>query len=347
MKLLEQPGNQTRLGDWLNNNLNRDWSAFRAAIAFAKRSGVRHIAAALSRFAASKHVEIVVGVDHQGTSYEGLKDLLDSVPPNGRIVVFHNLLQHTFHPKLFLFSSPDQAEFVIGSGNLTRGGFYTNYEVGLQVSLDLHDPTSRELFGVLDGILNGWTSETSGTSRVLDYAFLELLFQSGLVVKEAEMVGRNSRKSRRTRNGASSEFREAGEYFRAVAVPHAPSTRHPNLGSDLDNESTSRNFAMTLQKTDVGVGQTTEGTARRSPEIFVPLKARNAHPDFWDWPFGFEEDSTRPGKYDRSPVRMLVNDTVVLASMMGLACKARFQIKERIIAKYGQCGRDTGGPESE
>ena len=37
-------------------------------------------------------------------------------------------------------------------------------------------------------------------------------------------------------------------------------------------------FLMTLQRTDVGVGQTTTGTSRRSPEIFVPLSARDAAP---------------------------------------------------------------------
>ena len=47
---------------------------------------------------------------------------------------------------------------------------------------------------------------------------------------------------------------------------------------------------MTLQKTDVGVGQTTAGTSRRSPEVFVPLKARDAEPGFWEWQDGFEED---------------------------------------------------------
>ncbi len=33
-----------------------------------------------------------------------------------------------------------------------------------------------------------------------------------------------------------------------------------------------RGFVMTLQKTDVGRGQTTAGTSARSPEIFIPLQ---------------------------------------------------------------------------
>ena len=34
---------------------------------------------------------------------------------------------------------------------------------------------------------------------------------------------------------------------------------------------------MTLQQTDVGTGQVTEGTSRRSPEIFIPLVAFLRH----------------------------------------------------------------------
>ena len=45
-------------------------------------------------------------------------------------MVFHNPLPHTFHPKLYLFKSDDHAEMVMGSGNLTEGGLYTNYEAG-------------------------------------------------------------------------------------------------------------------------------------------------------------------------------------------------------------------------
>ena len=51
-----------------------------------------------------------------------------------------------------------------------------------------------------------------------------------------------------------------------------------------------RIFAMTLQNTDVGKGQTTPGTSRRSPEIYIPLIARNFAPDFWGWPNKFIED---------------------------------------------------------
>ena len=52
-------------------------------------------------------------------------------------------------------------------------------------------------------------------------------------------------------------------------------------------------FGMTLQTTDVGVGQTTVGAQARSPEIFIPVGALDMHPDFWGWISQFVPDATK------------------------------------------------------
>ena len=70
-------------------------------------------------------------------------------------------------------------------------------------------------------------------------------------------------------------------------------------------------FVMTLQRTDIGVGQTPTGTSRRSSEVFVPLAARDTDPDFWGWPGGFTSDPRRPGKFDRRGVRIRLDREVV------------------------------------
>ena len=137
MEFLRQPAAKDRLGDFLIANFERDWTHFRAAIAFVKRSGVKHVASPLANFARSHQVEVIVGIDHNGTSYEGLRDLLAAVQPNGRLIVFHNRLVHTFHPKVYVFKSQNAAEVIAGSGNLTEGGLVTNYEASIRLSLDL------------------------------------------------------------------------------------------------------------------------------------------------------------------------------------------------------------------
>jgi len=106
MKYLHQPAEANRLGDILIANFDRDWTHFRAAVAFVKRSGVKHIAGPLARFAQNRDVEIIVGIDHNGTSFEGLQELLAAVQPNGRLIVFHNRRTHAFHPQTYLFDQP-------------------------------------------------------------------------------------------------------------------------------------------------------------------------------------------------------------------------------------------------
>lgn len=92
MRFVHQPAPSARLGEFLLDNLASPWTSFRAAVAFVKRSGTKHIAAGLSTFARAQQVEIIAGIDHRGTSQEGLQDLLDAVAANGRVLLFHNRL---------------------------------------------------------------------------------------------------------------------------------------------------------------------------------------------------------------------------------------------------------------
>ena len=337
MKLVEQPTG-LRLGDWLNANLVGDWTEFRAAVAFVKRSGVKHIAAGLAAFAQSRAVEVVAGLDHQGTSYEGLRGLMDAVSPNGRVVVFHNQLPHTFHPKVYLFKSADRAEMVVGSGNLTEGGLYTNYEVGAQVSLDLGEKADREVLESIEGALDDWGNEKSGTSAELDDTRLESLLEVGLVLREAEMAGVATGKGGPGSSGPLAGSGDDTFQFEPVTVPRAPPPAEPALATTTAPQKAGRHYVMTLQKTDVGVGQTTAGTSRRSPEIFVPLKARDAEPGFWEWRDGFEEDPDRAGKFDRRGVRMRVGNEVVEVNMMTWPVKSDFRLRCEALRSLGGIG---------
>jgi hypothetical protein len=81
MDFIKQPDGNLRLGDWLNFNFrNESWEKFSGAVAFVKASGVRHIATNLETFIrGGKNVKLIVGIDHKGTSSEGLRMLLDCV----------------------------------------------------------------------------------------------------------------------------------------------------------------------------------------------------------------------------------------------------------------------------
>ncbi len=346
MEFIHQPAPSNRLGDYLKENLSREWTHFRAAVAFVKRSGTRHVAPVLAAFARTGHVEIIAGIDHRGTSMEGLRDLLNSVSPRGRIIVFHNRLPFTFHPKVYLFKSPRAAEILLGSGNLTEGGLFINYEAALRIPLNLADPDQAGLLESLEQVLDSWTDLSSGASRVLDETLLVRLSRMGLVPSEALSISesREVEDNRTHPVHLGFPFAARGEY-RAPPVPSVSefglsTTRTNRVTSVAAPDLQSPNFAgtgfvMTLQRTDVGVGQITRGTSRRSPEIFIPLAARDTNPGFWNWPESFVADPRKPGKLDRLGVRIRLGTEVVSVNMMTWPDKHDFRLRSEALRSAG------------
>src|SRR3972149_194902 len=86
-------------------------------------------------------IRFVLGIDLGGTSQEVLKELL-----NWNIcvcIVKHRIPGHTFHPKLYLFEWDNRAEIIIGSNNITEGGFFGNYEGCARITYRLPDDSSE------------------------------------------------------------------------------------------------------------------------------------------------------------------------------------------------------------
>ena len=332
MDFIYQPSNANRLGDYLNENFASGlWTHFRAAVAFVKRSGTRHISNGLASFAKNHDVEVIAGIDHLGTSYEGLQSLLDSVSPTGRVIVFHNPTFITFHPKIYLFKSPVAADVVIGSGNLTGGGLFSNYEAGFRLHFDLAEPVHAGALQTIEQVLDHWSDQSAGTARRLDSSLLDQLAALGLT--PLEMLGTSSSESGGQPVIRLSSNRERFP-FTARAEPGAPRIAYQQ---ESDTE-TSYGFVMTLQKTDVGVGQTTSGTSRRSPEIFIPLAARNADARFWNWPDGFVDDPKTPGKRDRRGVRMRLGSQLIDVNMMTWPAKHDFRLRNELLRSAGNVG---------
>ena len=363
MEFIHQPTASHRLGDYLKSNLSKNWTHFRAAVAFVKRSGTRHIAKQIAEFAQTGQVEIIAGIDHRGTSVEGLNDLLEAVKPRGQIIIFHNRLPFTFHPKVYIFKSFEAAEVLIGSGNLTEGGLFTNYEATIRLILDLTNSDHISTLQSIESTLDEWADTSSGIAHVLDSNFLDRLISLGLVLPEAlsapepEMLLASPTGSIDDGDATGEPGREPLDSpFIAHPVPRAPrpvtisapsgisivkAPTIPELGQTPSSNLSASGFAhfvMTLQRTDVGVGQTTAGTSRRSPEIFIPLAARNAVPDFWDWPSGFTLDPRRPGKRDRLDVRMRLGTGIVSVNMMTWPAKHDFRLRSEALRSAGNIG---------
>jgi HKD family nuclease len=346
MELIIQPFGDHALGDVLNASLNGelgDFHTFQAAIAFVKYSGVRHIQTELQNFSSKgKRIRIVAGLDHYGTSKEGLEALLKSINEQGEIWLNHNCqIQITFHPKLYFFEGDKNGLLIIGSGNLTEGGLYTNDEVSSINQLDFDNENDRVIRKCLYSYFDKWCDEASGNSKKLNQALLTKLVTENYIVSEATIQARNKQQATMVHNkqNSNTSFFEKSAFERYVPKIPKQKNIHPIPSFSPAKENTRLNvFVMTLQRTDVGTGQTTRGTSRRSPEIFIPLAARNYCSDFWGWPNHFIEDPARPGKFDRLGVRVHFNEKIINVNMMTWPVKHDFRLRSEALRSSGNIG---------
>jgi HKD family nuclease len=150
LPLIDQP-NKGRLGDQLiellENNSKTRFDSFYFLSAYVKSSGVERLREAVEKFRSNggKNVWAGVGVGQRNTSIQGLRGLLTLCD---EVCVYHNERTiRTFHPKVYVFEKfKEKAVVFVGSGNLTGGGLFTNYEAIFRSRYDLTDDLQRERF---------------------------------------------------------------------------------------------------------------------------------------------------------------------------------------------------------
>lgn len=348
VSLICHPSGDKRLGDFLKENfLEKKWTLFRMAVAFVKTSGVKHIKEPLKNFLKHGDAKVSVGIDQAGTSREGVTELLAALGDKGKAWIFHNDVQATFHPKMFLFSNDSNAECFIGSGNLTEGGLFTNYEAIVHLQFDKSLADDAKFLEMLNAILDEWIDTSKGTALRLTPALIKKLSDSGDLPTEAQI--RNTSEKAKTELKGSSAKSEAKKLFAAVKIKSAPKvarTQKPGAPAKPKKQpaaigtgfASPHGFVMTLQQTDAGVGQKTKGTSKRSPEIFIPLAARDADPRFWGWRTLFKEDPTKSGKFDRVGVPMRLGGQIVEVNMMTWPDKSDFRLRNAALRDAGMVG---------
>lgn len=350
MDFIAQPIGLFRLGDYLHENFqNKQWKLFRASVAFVKNSGVKHIYSFLSEFQKHGHSKISVGIDNSVTTYEGLVNLLDAIGSDSEMWIFHNENSSTFHPKIYLFSNDEKADFIVGSGNLTEGGLFTNYEAFIRVSLDLQNDEDKQQYDEIIYYLDYWTDPTTGCAIQASLLFLTDLRDNDYLPTENQV-----RQARKEKNRQIKERGERARYrpFGRTNVPLAP--YQPALPLQIqeaipvadnppdapveEQDGLFVGFVMTLQQTDVGYGQKTAGASARSPEVFIPLRARNEDPVFWGWRALFVQDMNNENKYDRRDVKMLVRGKVESINMMTWPLKHDFRLRSESLRRGSSPG---------
>lgn len=193
LRLLLQPfTEQGRIGPALVECAARA-NALWLLTAWAQESGLRHLRPIVESIRKRRgHTEAILGVDQGLATYEGLRLALQVFDD---VYLFHDG-SRTFHPKLYVIEDDAQSRVIIGSGNVTEGGLYRNFEAAAAIDLDRANPLDEAVRGNVRGYFDSFTGAGMPFRR-LDMKLLKDLRTSGAIVSATERT-RVERERRRS-----------------------------------------------------------------------------------------------------------------------------------------------------
>ncbi|MBM3898410.1 MAG: hypothetical protein FJ358_07825 [Thaumarchaeota archaeon] len=236
-----------------------------------------HIGDALEKFErAGGGIQAIIGVDSRGTSKTALEWMLNLLGSN-RLHIYHNPADATFHPKVFTIKETSKAYVFMGSSNLTGGGLSRNFEMNVEMELDLQDQKDRACLSTIEEIFK--KTVNSPSCLKLDTNTLEKIDNAGAL------------KKRSSRKGETAITKKAGKTLSALFG----STKHvyPKKSTKAALQ-VKQKFIMSLVNNDVS-------GKRWDPYFLIPIGARNKNPLFWGWPAEFH----RTGAH-RRPERLFI-----------------------------------------
>jgi len=219
---------------------------------------------------AGGEISVVVGIDLQNTTREGLQALLE-LEEHGHCetYVYHNEAQSVFHPKVYLFRNEEEARLIVGSNNITEAGLYVNVEAGLQTDAPVDSPI---IVQVLDA-LESWNDTASRLAFRLDAALLQRLVNEGYVPDEA-IARAQLRQALRRRGAAAARppifgARSFSPPADALAARVAASrTRIPRQPSAISQPLTAAGTVLLMRL------RRASATSRRTP-VQIPIRVLN------------------------------------------------------------------------
>ncbi|OFN46042.1 phospholipase D family protein [Rothia sp. HMSC071F11] len=243
MELFNQPFSGT-MGEKLISLLNSEkYTDLTIIVAFAKESGVLRIKDALDEFRLAKgRVTAYVGIDLDGTSYEALTTLNQSVDS---LNIIHSETSQTFHPKIFNFVNDKDILTIVGSHNLTAGGLWTNFESSFIAAADLTQMDGKKLQQSIDDYVNELKILGNSFKHVKDQGFIEELLEDGYISQEV-LQKINRKEARQNQSKLQPKF-GAGKH---IALPQKPSTRNPIQDPSQQEKNTAILTTPTLQISD-------------------------------------------------------------------------------------------------
>jgi hypothetical protein len=130
-----------------------------------------------------------MGLDEGGATIEGLElaaELFDEP------FVFYDRATRTFHPKLYVVEGDHHATAVIGSGNMTRGGLYTNYECATVFELDTRETSDAAFLAELRSYFDALLALPDACKRLTPEFLAQVIADPTFAVR-SESTGRGGR----------------------------------------------------------------------------------------------------------------------------------------------------------
>lgn len=147
---LETEGHQDRILALISKA-----TSIECVVAFAKMSGWSQIADAIEATLKKKGAlaRFTVGLSFFQTEPDFLHSLLQLSKNYPNLQIFVGDTAQTFHPKIYAFDSGKKSTVIIGSANLTWGGFANNYETSAEIK-DADGKLIAEIRGYVDALIN-------------------------------------------------------------------------------------------------------------------------------------------------------------------------------------------------
>ncbi len=344
------------LGYWVDKEDPKEISHLRFQSGYFSLSGLGAFAGIIKSLNTnSNKISAVIGANEKETIKDDVESYLDLVKSprkgvNTAIVSFSNGL---FHPKVYHLTRSDGSEIAyVGSANLTSFGINSgNIEAGLIV--DTRKGDQKAILAKISASIDTWLGSTTiGSSVIKTNADVAKLVTDGIigVAKTPRTSASGGAKSSTAKKPPLSPLLTFGPLLKkgktTTAAPAGPTSSTSKTTAAPSAAHSLPGFVMTLQKTDVGVGQTSTGTSRRSPEIFVPLGARDMNPGFWSWPGAFVADAGWSGsidqngfgKMDRTNVRIRLGGTNTTMNMWYNPDKRDLRLRSEELRSSGSIG---------
>lgn len=286
----DQPLGRSRLLHDIHRLLNsEDFNAFFISVAYAKLGPLLRLETDICNWRdRNNEIVAIFGVDQNGTSQEALEFALQYF---NKVHIAHSeigLYNATFHPKIYVFSGEARATAIIGSNNLTVGGFETNFECNVKLEMELPQDNDN-----LTSVMGCWEDGLNASIELTE-DILEELRSNSLVISENQM----RRKGNGTHSGSSARRGKKCtlDFPDLKVLPPIPLPKNSQFKSSIpastddekEDKKSSTGEAPESEEHHSVLGANAfilQITPHHNGEIFLSKTAVNQDPTFFGFPF--------------------------------------------------------------